>query len=144
MVPGFFHSYSKRRLVLEKIFNPISDLYEFKFMVINHDIKLCLLNYFRGGKSLGIYFDKDFNLLQSNDKENLSLNIFKKEKIDEMKLLAIKLSEDFPNFIRVDLYLFHNNIYFSELTFDSHEGIPVFTNIQSFNDEVKKWKRIDY
>ena len=80
MVPGFFHSYSKKRLVLEKIFNPISDLYEFKFMVINHDIKLCLLNYFRGGKSLGIYFDKDFNLLQSNDKENLSLNILKKKK----------------------------------------------------------------
>ena len=144
IIPEFFHSFSKKRLILEKIFYPINDLYEFRFMVINHDIKLCIISYFRRGKSLALYLDKNYNLLQSNGKEDLSLKIFKKDNLDELRFLAIKLSEDFPNFIRVDLYLFHNNIYLSELTFDSNSGMPAFTNIKYFNDEVKKWKRIDY
>ena len=61
-----------------------------------------------------------------------------------MKFYAIKLSEDFPNFIRVDLYIFHEKIYLSELTFDSYSGVPIFRDIKYFNDWIKKWKRVDY
>ena len=59
-------------------------------------------------------------------------------------ICEIKLSEDFPNFIRVDLYLFKQNIYLSELTFDSHSRRPAFKDIKFFNDGLKNWKRIDY
>jgi len=47
IVPDFFHSYSKKRIVLEERFNPIKDLYEFKFMIFNNKIKMILLWYMR-------------------------------------------------------------------------------------------------
>ncbi len=68
---------------------------------------------------------------------------FNKSILDQLKYYAIKLSEDFPNFVRVDLYIFHEEIYFSELTFDSHAGKPTFTEINHFNEGVKTWKRIE-
>ena len=44
IVPDFFHSISKKRIVLEKLFNsPIEDLFEFKFMVFNKEIKMIIL-----------------------------------------------------------------------------------------------------
>ena len=144
IVPEFFHSYSKKRIVLEKMLLPKEDLYEFKFMVFNNDIKLCLLVYFRQENIKIDYLDKDFNLIKSDRKIASPINNFKKEILDELKFLSIKLSEDFPNFIRVDLYLFHDNIYLSELTFDSNSGLPAYTDIKYFNDGVYKWKRIDY
>lgn len=142
VVPEFFHLYSKKRIVVEKKFTPFSDLYEFKFMILNHEIKMVYICFSRNNRYSETYFDENYNPLKSN--HDLDISIFKKSILDELKTLAIKLSEDFPNFIRVDLYLFHDTIYLSELTFDSHSGIPVFTDIKHFNDGVKKWKRIDY
>ena len=43
IIPEFFHSYSKKRIVLEKKFSPIEDLFEFKFMVFNNEIKMIYL-----------------------------------------------------------------------------------------------------
>ena len=144
IVPEFFHLFSKKRIVLEKLFIPKSDLYEFRFFIFNHKINMCMLSYYRNHTDLNEYFDENFNKIKEEKNLNLSINIFKKEHLDELKSLAIKLSEDFPNFIRVDLYLFQNKIYLSELTFDSNSGIPMFTDITYFNDAIKKWKRIDY
>ena len=144
IVPEFFHTFSKKRIIIEKIFKPKIDLYEFKFLIFNHKIKMCMLCYFRNEKLLIDYLDDNFNPQKKEETFNLSMNIFKKEHLDELKSIAIKLSEDFPNFIRVDLYLFHNKIYLSELTFDSQSGVPVFEDLKFFNDEIKKWKRIDY
>ena len=36
----FFHLYAKKRIIVEKQFSPLTDLYEFKFFIVNHDIKL--------------------------------------------------------------------------------------------------------
>ena len=75
-----------------------------------------------------------------------SLNIksmFKKYILEKLKTYAIKLSEDFPNFIRVDLYVFHNNIYLSELTFASFDGLPLDINATYIIDSVKNFSRID-
>ena len=144
IVPEFFHQFSKKRIILEKMFIPKEDLYEFKFMIINHDIKLCALILLIGDKHIVEYFDKNFNLIFSKQKFNSPINQIKKEKLEELKAISIKLSEDFPNFIRVDLYLFHDNIYLSELTFDSHNGKPAFEGIKYFQDGLKEWKRIDY
>ena len=43
IIPDFFHSYYKKRIVLEKLFSPIEDLFEFKFMVFNNEIKMIIL-----------------------------------------------------------------------------------------------------
>ena len=144
-IPAFFHFYSKKRIVLEKMFIPLTDLYEFKFMVFNHDIKLITLKYFKNNDKFSVaYYDKEFNPIKNSGRPVYGLSKFKKNILNEMKTYAIKLSEDFPNFVRVDLYLFQEKIYLSELTFDSHSGIPALRNIQYFNDGLKTWKRFDY
>ena len=47
IVPEFFHDYSKKRIVLEKLFSPIEDLNEFKYMIFNNEIKMIYLLLFR-------------------------------------------------------------------------------------------------
>ena len=145
VVPEFFHSYSKKRIVLEKLFTPIEDLYEFKFMIFNNEIKMLLLCFNKNKRDITLYLDQNFNSIK--DVGNLAIdvvNTFDKSLLDNMKSIALKLSEDFPNFIRVDLYIFQNKIYLSELTFDSHSGKPFFRDIKYFNDGLKNWKRVDY
>ena len=143
LIPGFSHAYSKKRIVLEKIFIPFSDLFEFRIFVFNHLIKMIILEFEKSGKRYSGFYDENFNSIK-DIKVNFDMSIFKRSLLDELKLYAIKLSEDFPNFIRVDLYIFHDQIYLSELTFDSYSGIPVFRDIKYFNDGLKNWKRVDY
>ena len=81
--------------------------------------------------------------LKINQKLILLKKKFDEKILKKLKEYAFKLSEDFPNFIRVDLYIFHKKIFLSELTFDSHDGLPKFQNLKKFNEEIKKWKRID-
>ena len=69
---------------------------------------------------------------------------FSSKLLNNLKKYAIILSEDFPNFVRVDLYVFHENIYFSELTFDANEGIPVFKKYKVIQEAGKHWRRIDW
>ena len=93
-----------------------------------------------------MYYDENYNSIHYDENGNNTINIFSFESIllNEMKSLSLKLSQDFPNFIRVDLYLFQNKIYLSELTFDSHSGMPSFRDIKYFNEGIKNWKRFDY
>ena len=145
IVPEFFHLYSRKRIVLEKTFIPLTDLYEFKFFVFNHEIKMVKLNYFKNiNKMLEAYYDDNFNSIKDVGEANFNCSYFDNNLLNTMKSYAIKLSEDFPNFIRVDLYIFHNDIYLSELTFDSHNGKPRFFDIKHFVDGIKNWKRVDY
>ena len=145
IVPEFFHSYSKKRIILEKVFSPKEELYEFKILIFNNEIKMIYLLSNINKKSMTYYFDQYFEPIEDGNHQSFNLlNIFDKNILDRMKTLALELSEDFPNFIRVDLYIFQNNIYLSEMTFDSHEGKPYFTNIKYFHDGLKNWKRVDY
>ena len=142
-IPEFFHLYSKKRIIVEKIFIPISDLYEFKFFIINNNISFIMLILLFENKEYRIYYNSNFEYLYS---ENLRFDIFskiKKTTLINLKEYAIKLSEDFKNFIRVDLYSFHNEIYLSELTFDSNSGIPMLPDKQFIIDAGNNWKRID-
>jgi len=144
MVPAPHHFYTKKRIILEELFLPITDLYEFKFLIFNNKIRMCILCYIRNSSNLYAFYDENFNSIKDVGIANFNISIFERSRLEEMKTLAIKLSEDFPNFIRVDLYLFHSNIYLSELTFDSHSGMPSYGDIKYFTEGVSKWKRIDY
>ena len=142
--PEFFHLYSKKRIILEKKFFPLNDLYEFKFFIMNHEVKFIIIRYNINGYATGCYYDDNFNSIKINEENILDLKRFKKNNLNEMKSIAIALSEDFPNFIRVDLYLFHDKIYLSELTFDPYDGIPQPSLKKIFIEVVKNYKRIDY
>ena len=142
--PSFFHFFSKKRIVLEKMFVPVSDLYEFKFLIFNRAIKMILLEHMKNGRIREAYYDENFNSVYDAGTANFDMSKLDKKVLNEMKSYAIGLSEDFPNFIRVDLYIFHDKVYLSELTFDSHSGIPTYRNIKHFTDGVSTWKRVDY
>ena len=119
LIPEFFHFYSKKRIIVEKIFIPFKDLYEFKFFIINRNISFIQLLVSFKNKIHEFYYDKNFDILSKNKNKLYIFSIFEKKLLSDLSEYAYKLSEDFPNFIRVDLYIFHNKIYLSELTFDS-------------------------
>ena len=139
----FSHCYTKKRIVLEKMFTPFSDLYEFKFVIVNNDIKVVYVRVYYKNKTHFFYYDSNYNLLSKSKDEIFNILNIKKKILNNLKEYALKLSEDFPNFIRIDLYLFHNNIYLSELTFDHREGKPFLRNNSIIKEAGKNWKRID-
>lgn len=130
VVPEFFHLYSKKRIIEETMFEPITDLYEFKYFVVNRNIKFFLINFQVGNKVHKNFYDLNYNLMDfciSRLKDFDIISTFGMEILDKLKNYVFKLSEDFKNFIRVDLYVFHKKIYLSELTFDSVNGFPFFS-----------------
>ena len=114
---------------METIFEPATDLFEFKFFVVNRDIKFFMIYFYKENKIYKNFYEPNYKLL--NFSEVLDWDIFSNFEIsilDKLKYYAYQLSEDFKNFIRVDLYVFHKKIYLSELTFDSVHGLPFFAS----------------
>ena len=71
------------------------------------------------------------------------ISMFGIEILNKLKDYAYRLSEDFPNFIRVDLFVFHKNIYLSELTFDSVHGIPYYANKEIIINAGKNYTKYE-
>ena len=144
LYPEFFHLYAKKRIVLERIFEPISDLFEFKYSFINREIKLISVRAFVNNDLLFFHYNPDYTPTKDKRVKGFDILQFDKEILGKLRNYAIKLSEDFPNFIRVDLYVFQNKIYLSELTFDHMNGVPdnTFEKNSAIREAVKNWKRI--
>ena len=110
-IPSLFHLYSKKRIILEKMFIPLSDLFEFKILIFNNDIKLIYLIFRNRNNEVALsYYDKNFNPIKVSGKPYFNLSRFNESILNEVKYYAVKLSKDFPNFVRVDLYIFHEKI----------------------------------
>lgn len=84
-------------------------------------------------------YDLNWNLMEAeihypNEK---SFELEKPKKLEEMLMLAKKLSEGFPH-VRVDFFYYEDQIIFGELTFFHQSGMA---NIKpdSFNLEMGKW-----
>jgi len=90
-----------------------------------------------------LYYDSNYNTIKDLKNKDFKISFFKSEVLNKLKDYALKLSEDFPNFIRIDLYVFHDEIYLSELTFDHREGRPFLRNNNIIKEAAKNWKRID-
>ena len=125
------------------MFIPISDLFEFKFVILNNDIKIIYVRVRNNEKLYVFYYDSNYNPLYEIKNDIFNISNFNKDILDKLKYYAIKLSEDFPNFIRIDLYIFHNKIYLSELTFDHVEGKPFLSSNKIIKEAADNWKRID-
>ena len=143
----FFHLYAKKRIIIERQFIPRTDLYEFKYLIVNKNIKFIYFYYITTQQNFFIY-DKNYNFLfkeKINKDPPLNLKaIFKNETLKQMEDYAIELSKDFPYFIRVDLYCFHEKIYLSELTYASINGIPLHRNETFVKEAAKGFSFIDY
>jgi len=144
----FFHLYAKKRIIIEKQFLPLTDLYEFKFYIINGNIKFIYFEFIlQNNKKEYMIYDDNYNFLFKYKTLTMNpiniISIFNKNILEQLKKYAIKLSEDFPNFIRVDLYVFHDKIYFSELTFASYFGYPMHEKEKFIRDAVMNFSRID-
>lgn len=72
------------------------------------------------------YYDLEWNRMPFASRvPNAETPAARPERLEEMVEVARRLSEDFP-FVRVDLYLIGDRIYFGELTFTSGGGMSSF------------------
>ncbi|HGF7517988.1 TPA: ATP-grasp fold amidoligase family protein, partial [Vibrio cholerae] len=62
-----------------------------------------------------------------------------KDSLEEMLYIARKLARDF-DYVRVDLYLINNNVYFGELTFTPGNGFEKFSDPYADEYYGKLWK----
>lgn len=96
------------------------ELRDYKFYCFNGRIKMVLIcsDRFSAQGMHEDFFDADFSpIMMSWDGYKKSEKIVDKPHMyEQMVSIAEVLSEDFP-FVRVDLYLANNKIYFGELTF---------------------------
>lgn len=114
----------KPRLIAEKYMMDGKDyLMDYKFFCINGKAKIVEVY-------LDVFTDEKVNMYDMSWKKiNMSLHfpnskkkIKKPKKFREMVKLVEELSQPFP-FVRVDLYIFKERIYFGELTFTPGNGM---------------------
>ena len=126
----------KPRIIAEKFLTDSSDvkvgLIDYKLFCFNGSVHCVMLV---KGREVGEieyhFFDKNWELLRYLTYDFPGINersdfIFQKpRKLDEMFLIAEKLSQNIP-FVRVDLYLTDELIYFGELTFYHYGGMDTY------------------
>ena len=56
-IPEFFHLYSKKRIIVETIFEPKTDLFEFKFFVVNRNVKFLMVYFYKGNRLFNNFYD---------------------------------------------------------------------------------------
>ena len=124
------------RIIAEQFLedSKMSALCDYKFFCFHGEprvILLCAERYSAGGLRENFY-DTEWNLLdvQRPKHPNTDYSLEKPEKLPEMLDVARALSKDVP-FLRIDLYVVDNKIYFGEFTFFPASGFAGF--------EPKEW-----
>lgn len=130
----------KPRIIIEKYIsgNEANTVVEYKFYCYNGAPKYIYAEKKELNKIQKCFYDLDWNKILPQ-KENFIFtksNFIKPNNLDEMLLLASKLSKGFI-FLRVDLYSVGNKIIFGELTFFSGAGL-IKSSIERFNVEYAK------
>ena len=121
-----------RRIIIEELLTDDNkkDIPDYKFWCFHGKPTYCQVIGSRSEKETIDFFDMDWNhqpfrgLNKACD--NATEPIPRPKKLDEMKEVAEKLSQDFP-FVRVDLYQANGKVYFGELTFYPASGYGHFT-----------------
>lgn len=128
----FLYNYIKPRIVAEKLIidknNEIPDDLKCFCFQDNDGNKRKILYIERviDDERYRIMFDENWRILDYGGSfEKLDIKIKKPKNYKEILHVIDKLSEDF-NFVRVDLYVIGNNIYFGELTFIPTAGYLKF------------------
>ena len=85
------------------------------------------------------YYDFDWNILEIYNFNKKGMGVNKPKVLKRMKSIAETLSNDF-HYVRVDLYVVGEKIYFGELTFSPAAGFAPFNPIECdrrFGDKLK-------
>lgn len=109
------------------------ELNDYKFFCFSGQPKMLFVASDRGIDTRFDFFDMDFNHLSfEQGHPNSTKSLKKPDGFDQMKELAVKLSEGFPE-VRVDFYNVDGRIYFGELTLFHFSGFVPF--------EPEEWDR---
>ena len=107
-----------------------SDLIDYKFFCFNGEPLYCQVIRDRRTNETIDFYDMEWNHQEfvglNPSVRNEDIPVERPEKLAEMKEICQKLSKDIP-FIRVDLYVVDNHVYFGELTFFPASGFGSFT-----------------
>ena len=123
-----YKSLPKRIIIEPYIEDETGELRGFKFFCFNGNCSL--MQYEPGrydGRHIRNFYDMEWKLLPFGKEMDFDAEtaIEKPDCFDEMKKIAISLSESF-NFVRVDFYQVNNKVYFGEMTFFPAGGAPNF------------------
>lgn len=111
---------------LEETNSSFEGINDYKILCFNGVPKYIIFDVDRYTDHKRNIYDLEWNLLNvSTDKKNINRKIEKPDGLDQLIDIAKILSEDFP-FVRVDLYLINNKVYFGELTFYPWTGYVQF------------------
>lgn len=133
----------KPRIIAEKYMIDKSgyELKDYKFFCFNGIPKALFIATDRQSRTEKIkfdFYDMEFNHLPfTNGYENATKNIEKPSTFEEMKIIASRLSKDFPH-VRVDLYSINGMIYFGEMTFYHFSGMVPF-NPKEWDYKFGEW-----
>ena len=139
------YSKIKPHIIIEQAITDLSSLPdEYKIHVFNGKAKYLYLVTGRGKdiKYNNYYIDwTPFNEAQFNGWDTSEKQLKKPEQFDDMVKFAEKIASPFP-FVRVDLYLINNKIYFSEMTFTPAKGTLIFDDDKA-DFEIGNWLSIN-
>ena len=114
------------------------ELNDYKFFCFNGQPKMLFIASDRGVDTRFDFFDMDFNHLPFEQGHPNSTKALKKpDGFDQMKKLAMKLSEGFPE-VRVDFYNVDGKIYFGELTLFHFSGFVPFEP-EEWDEKMGSW-----
>jgi len=120
-----YKNLEKKFIVEEFIEFGGEDLPDYKFFCFNGKVNLIQVDLDRFNGHKRNLYDKNFNLLDVRYIYENGEKIPKPELLDKAIHIAERLSEDF-DFIRVDLYILNNKIYFGEMTNTPENGMGSF------------------
>lgn len=135
------------RIIIEELLKDDSgnkQLNDYKIYCFHGEPKFIQTIFDREIETKEDWYDTDWNLLDVSYYSTNKKNIKKPKLLKELLKIAKILSEDFP-YVRVDLYISNEQIYFGELTFRPYGGFMKFKP-ESFDLELGKYldlKKID-
>ena len=134
-----------RKIICEKFMSDgiNKDIKDYKFFCFNGIPMFMYISSDNAQNPTTDFFDMDFNHLNLRMKDpNSEVIPSKPPKFDEMKEVAIKLSQNIP-FVRVDMYVIDDQIYFGELTFFHNCG---FCEIhpEEWGEKLGSWIDLDH
>lgn len=135
------YHYIKPKIICEKYLRPVSGVLPEDYKVYCFDGKavcVMLCSARETGQSRFYFFDRDWKPLDWGSRR-LTEEVYKIERpacLDALFSYAEKLSEGFP-FVRMDLYVMDNKVYFGEMTF-TPSGCLAFGYTEEGNRELSR------
>lgn len=121
----FQYKDTKRRIIAEEFIGNSKGISpdDYKIYCFNGVPRAILVMTGRGGKMSTVFMNPEWECIgYTNKYDSMDCNIDKPAVLDEMIEFAKAISRDFP-FVRVDVYVVNNRLYFGEMTFTPAGGI---------------------